>query len=327
MKYENFYEKNRWRIFKRFSKEELTRDIENYLSGSGRLYKVSAHYFKKLMYMSIGGKGKTSPYKALKNPENLKQAFDYINSKPKFYNGDDVFNLETYFRNCGTVALKVANFCPKNAISIYNRYNPENNKLNILDTSCGFGSRLSAAVLNGHNYYGFDPNEKLVVKLRQLIKFYKKYTDINCKCYIFCEGSETQIPTLFNKMDIAFTSPPYFDLERYSQDEGQSVIKFPTYDEWLKGFAEPTIINIYKCLKVGGYAMINIKNMTSRGRYPLFDDWFKIFKSINGFEFVEIFEIKHQHKRYFFKNTTYKEEDYKGFKEPVMVFRKVEKCI
>ena len=81
--------------------------------------------------------------------------------------------------------------------------------------------------------------------------------------------------------------------------------------------------NIYKYLKVGGYAMINIKNMTSGKKLPLFDDWFKIFKDIDGFEFVEVFEINHQSKRNVTMNTTYTEEQYKGFKEPVMVFRKV----
>ena len=44
------------------------------------------------------------------------------------------------------------------------------------------------------------------------------------------------------------------------------------------------------------------------------DKLFKIFKDIDGFEFVEVFEINHQSKRNVTMNTTYTEEQYKGFK-------------
>ena len=44
---------------------------------------------------------------------------------------------------------------------------------------------------------------------------------------------------------------------------------------------------------------------------------------IDGFEFIEIFEIKHQSKRNVVMNTNYSKEQYKGFKEPVMVFKKI----
>lgn len=123
--------------------------------------------------------------------------------------------------------------------------------------------------------------------------------------------------------DVSFTSPPYFDFEVYSQDKGQSISMFPTYNEWLEGFVKPTIQNTYEYLKVGGYAMINIKNLTHGKRYPLFDDWFKIFESIEGFEFVEIFEMQHQAKKNYTMNSNYSKEQYKGFKEPVMVFKKI----
>lgn len=46
--------------------------------------------------------------------------------------------------------------------------------------------------------------------------------------------------------DGIFFSPPYFDLEKYESYKGlenteQSIANFETYDEWLKGYWEPTV--------------------------------------------------------------------------------------
>ena len=135
-------------------------------------------------------------------------------------------------------------------------------------------------------------------------------------------GSEIFVKELENTIDVSFTSPPYFNLETYSNDNGASTNNVNDYNKWIEEFVKPTIENTYKYLKIGGYAMINIKNMTNLGKQKLFDDFFNIFQSINGFEFVEIFEMEHQSKKNFVMNCNYTEEQYKGFKEPIMCFKK-----
>jgi hypothetical protein len=50
----------------------------------------------------------------------------YISEHPKFYNSNEITNVKSFFRNAGRLAQKVANFCPKNAIDIYFRYNDIN---------------------------------------------------------------------------------------------------------------------------------------------------------------------------------------------------------
>ena len=322
----NYYEKHKNEIFKKYSNEELIKDIDNFKNGKGKLYKVLNHFFEEIIYKCSNERAGKSPYEVLQDDNLIDEIFEYIKTKPKFYTGNDIQNLKSFFRNGGRIAQKVANFDPQNARNIYLRYyEPRESRLNILDTSMGFGSRLSAVILSGHNYIGFDPNKELFNKLREYKKWLKdnNFLEDNQICNLLCKGSEIFDERLVNKIDVMFTSPPYFDVETYSHDNGQSIIKFNKYDLWLNGFVRPTIENIYKYLKVGGYAMINIKNMTSGKKLPLFDDWFKIFKDIDGFEFVEVFEINHQSKRNVTMNTTYTEEKYKGFKEPVMVFRKV----
>lgn len=318
----NYLEENRDLIFKKYSKEKLLKDVESYKSGSGKLQKVLNHFFEELIFQSISARGNISPYDALQDSELMKKIIEYTESKPKFYTGNEISNVKSFFRNGGKWACKVANFCPKNARDIYERYFPNQKGLKILDTSAGFGSRMSAALLTDNYYIGIDPNTNLMKKLDEYGKFLTENNLITTKYKLFCQGSEDFIPMLENKCDLMFTSPPYFDLELYSNDEKQS-INYGDYGNWLKYFAEPTIKNIYQYLKVGGYAMINIKNMTYGKKYPLYDDWKKIFNSIPGFKYVETFEIAHQSKKNYTMNSNYTEEQYKGFKEPVMVFQKI----
>lgn len=313
-------------IFKKFSDEELLKDIDSYRYGKGKLNKVLRQWFEECIFKCIAPRGNKSPWEALQNDEDIAKMFEIISRNTKFYNGNEIQNIKSFIRNGGQITRKVANFCPKNARDIYFRYNDIHGRtLNCLDTSAGFGSRMSAVLLSGHNYYGIDPNEEL----------YDKLFDYWCWLYLHniisdgqeCElkdcGSEIFIPEWENKMDVSFTSPPYFNLEIYANDTSASTTNYNDYKSWLEQFAKPTIDNTYKYLKSGGYAMINIKNLTIKGKQPLFDDWFKIFSGHGGFEFVEVFDYKLPSAKQYYQNCTYSKEEYKGFKEPVMSFRKV----
>lgn len=321
-----YLDKHREEIFKKYSTKELIKDIDNYRNGKGKLSKVLNHFFEEVIFESKSNRYKYTPMEVLQDNKMMEWILDYIKSKPNFYTSNEVSNVKSFFRNGTRYARKVANFCPRNARDIYFRYfdNVDRATLNCLDTSCGFGSRMSAVLLSGANYYGFDPNKDLFNKLKECNQFYldNDIIDKNQKCELYCCGSEVFMEELEGKFDVSFTSPPYFNLETYSNNDKMSYSD-GDYDNWLNCFVKPTIENTYKYLKVGGYAMINIKNLTRGGKEPLFDDWFNIFSSIDGFEFVEIFEMKHQGKKNFTMNCNYTEEQYKGFKEPVMVFRKV----
>jgi DNA modification methylase len=61
-----------------------------------------------------------------------------------------------------------------------------------------------------------------------------------------------------NSLDLCFTSPPYFDTEKYSNDKEQSYIKYNTKDKWLIGFYKKTMQNCFNGLKNNGYMIINI---------------------------------------------------------------------
>jgi hypothetical protein len=314
-------------IFKKYTTEELLKDIDSYKNGKGHLNKVLNHFFKECIFNCIGSKYNYSPMYVLNDDEIMNNILNYIKTKPNFYYNSEISNVESYLRMGGNYARKVANFDPVNARNIYFRYNDINGKrLNILDTSMGFGSRMSAVLLSGHNYCGFDPNVELCNKLTEYKKFLYDNNVISKeqKCCLRCRGSEVYFGNMKNAFDVSFTSPPYFNLEKYGNDNSESTKNYNNYQLWIEHFVKPTIENTYKYLKIGGYAMINIKNLNSKGKEHLFDDWFNIFKSYDSFELIEVFEINHQHRKYYTNGDCgYSEKDYNGFKEPVMCFRKV----
>ena len=313
-------------IFKKYNDEQLFKDIASYRDGRGRLSKVLNQWFEECIFECKAPRGQKSPMEALQNDDDIEFILSYIADHPNFYTGNEVTNVKSFFRNAGRLAQKVANFCPKNARSIYFRYhNIDGDRINCLDTSAGFGSRMSSVLLSGHNYCGFDPNPKLFAQLIDYKNWLREHNviDKSQRVGLYKHGSEVHRPELDNMFDVSFTSPPYFNLEKYADDDSESTKNYNNYDLWLEKFVKPTIDNTYKYLKVGGYAMINIKNLTRDGKQPLFDDWGKMFKNHGGFKFVEIFEMKHQSAKNYHMNTNYDKSAYKGFKEPIMSWRKV----
>ena len=316
----SYLDLHRNEIFKKYPDDELSRDVFNYKNGKGRLTKVLNQFFEECIFNCKDNRCKLTPMEVLQSDEWMEKILKLFVKNPKLYYGTEVANVKKSLSVSGVGARKVANFCPRNARTIYKRYFNDLNGLNILDTSSGFGSRMLASILNGANYYGFDPNPELHECLERCHKWMVDHKEVSESqtCMLLCKGSEEHVPELDGKMDVSFTSPPYFNHETYASDAGTSTTNYNNYDGWLYEFVVPTLLNTYKYLKVGGIAMINIKNMVSRGRKPLYDDFMRVFQLIDGFEYIETFTMEHQHKR-----TLKPGMNYVGFQEPVMAYRKV----
>ena len=150
------------------------------------------------------------------------------------------------------------NFRPATAKALYELYGKDNCK--VLDTSSGFGGRLLGffTAKNTSEYVGIDPNT--ADSCNRFILYMSRY--FNKKAYVNKIGSEDftveNYPRYENYFDISFTSPPYFNIERYSDDITQSHVKFNTYDSWVDGFYRNTIYNSCNALKLDGVFAINI---------------------------------------------------------------------
>ena len=151
------------------------------------------------------------------------------------------------------------NFRPATAKTIYELYGKDNCK--VLDTSSGFGGRLLGffTAKNTSEYVGIDPNT--ADSCNKFILYMSRYFT-NKKAYVNKIGSEDftieSYPQYENYFDISFTSPPYFNIERYSDDITQSHVKFNTYDAWVDGFYRNTIYNSCNSLKLDGVFAVNI---------------------------------------------------------------------
>ena len=183
------------------------------------------------------------------------------------------------------------NFKPMVAKALYEKYVPKNGI--ILDSSSGFGGRMLGALSskNNYTYIGTEPCTETFANLNTLGSEIEKVTGRTNSFKVVCKGSED-----FNLgkeyFDFSFTSPPYFTLEMYSDEETQSTIKFPTLEEWIEGFVKPTIKNNYDMLKKGSYYAINIADFNiGSNRVEFVDKWIELCEEI-GFEYVERIDMK-----------------------------------
>lgn len=152
----------------------------------------------------------------------------------------------------------VSNFRPTAAAAIYKILVPDKGGT-VFDMCCGFGGRLVGSYLAGVNYLGVDP-ASLTFEGNQ-----KMIDDFNFKAEIKKQGSEITtegwIPD--DSVDACFTSPPYFNCEKYSNEKTQSYIKFPTKQQWVNEFIFLTIQNCKRITKKNGLIALNIANVKS----------------------------------------------------------------
>lgn len=196
-------------------------------------------------------------------------------------------------------------FKPSVAKAIYEKHNA----VNVLDTSCGWGDRLAGfyATPSTKLYVGCDPNPDVYEVYKQQCLFYEEMlgsTPIitESENYFECVGKKTV--KIWNKpsedvdwnlyldtFDLYFTSPPYFETEKYGTDtssvDKQSWFRYNTFERWKNDFFFNVTESVWKTIKKGGYMMINIIEPSSRGkRMPLCDDMVDHFKTFDGCHYL-----------------------------------------
>lgn len=142
------------------------------------------------------------------------------------------------------------------AKSIYEIFKPKT----ILDFSSGWGDRLIASLTYDKNikYYGFDPNTSLVDGYNKIINKFKT-KNVIIKTEPFEKADISHIPPI----DLAFTSPPYFNFEIYTDEATQSINNYSVYEDWLIKFLFVAIIKVFKLLKKDAYFVVHITNTST----------------------------------------------------------------
>ena len=90
----------------------------------------------------------------------------------------------------------------------------------------------------GGHYTGCEPFTKTHVGLCKM----RKELGLHERVKIYKKGVEEVLSELEDTyFDVCITSPPYYDLEVYSEEDTQSIQLYNTYEEWLDGFIRPII--------------------------------------------------------------------------------------
>ena len=155
-------------------------------------------------------------------------------------------------------------FKPVVAKAIYDITNAKT----VLDTSCGWGDRLAGFFASdAEEYYGCDPNPNTYQRYQEQISSYNKLLSKPKKVQIWRCGAEDLPYHKLPKIDVAFTSPPYFSTEEYNKggehQEDQSWHKFNEYDKWRDDFYLPVA---EKTMQVSKFMFVNIMDPKIKGK-------------------------------------------------------------
>ena len=163
-------------------------------------------------------------------------------------------------RYSGTQA--VSNFRPTAAATIYDKFLEKSSPLFgtkagvTWDMSCGYGGRMLGAIAADVHYIGTDPCTETYEGLQQIKE---EWGSLNRTIELHQEGSEDFWPP-YCEVDLCFTSPPYFDWEKYSEEDTQSYKKYPEVQDWIDGFLWNTMDKCHYGLKPGGILAMNVAN-------------------------------------------------------------------
>lgn len=175
--------------------------------------------------------------------------------------------LKTYQRTAS-----VSNFRPTVAKAIYQTYSSDGDI--ILDFSAGYGGRLLGCFPLKRNYIGIDPCKQQVIGLKSMIKKLDQLSLGRTKANIYLACAEEFMKDIQSEsIDLVFSSPPYFDKERYCEESTQSYVRYPYYHQWLSHFLEKIIYRSYLILKPNKYFIINVADINN---ISLSEDTFKI---------------------------------------------------
>jgi hypothetical protein len=237
-------------------------------------YNKSSDYFQELNRMKCGSTLVDSPYNIWTTKHKLAKMNWHFWRKGALGTSDicaatfrSAFRLGTY---------TATQFKPSVAKALYEKHNA----VKVLDTSCGWGDRLAGfyATPNTRLYVGCDPNPEVFQVYKQQCLEYERLLGgkpiiVESVNYFSCKGvKHVEIYNLpsedvdwkkyENVFDFYFTSPPYFETEKYAETtslvDNQSWKRYPKYDDWKNDFFFKVNRMVWDTLTSDAYMMINI---------------------------------------------------------------------
>lgn len=151
----------------------------------------------------------------------------------------------------------------------------------VLDPCSGWAGRMLGTLAAGKKYIGFEPNEETYNALQNIAEF------LGEKPVLYKLGAEHILEYVSEKVDIVLTSPPYFNLEVYSDSPSQSENMYQTYEDWRDMWLSDVVTQATKCLTESGVSCWNVHNV---GKMQMISDIKNIHKKLN-MEPTKIFSL------------------------------------
>lgn len=171
--------------------------------------------------------------------------------------------MSEYKRGCFmTSGLPIPTmFRPHHAKNIVSAFSGDR----VLDPCMGWGGRMLGTVSAGKEYIGFEPNLETYLNLVKMVNF----LGIQQHVRLINDVAENMDKYDFGLVDIALTSPPYFDYEVYCDGADQCENKFSDYDVWKNDWLKDVIKKTLDKLNPNGVSCWNTHNI---GKMKLIDD-------------------------------------------------------
>ena len=227
-------------------------------------FNYASDSFMNDLRMNCGSYGFKAPVQRWNEGDNIWGAFGPI---WRGVNETQELTRKTYTMAFRLGTYIATQFKPIVAKTIYEMSNAKT----VLDTSMGWGDRLTAFYAsNATHYIGCDPNPKTFARYHDMIKFFDKLTGGKKTTQIYNCGAEDLPWNEIENVDCSFSSPPYWATELYGKNqpgqENQSWFKFNEYDSWRDNFYLPVSHNSFNSLSDRGVLMVNILDPKVKGK-------------------------------------------------------------
>ena len=150
---------------------------------------------------------------------------------------------------------KITIYRPVMAKTVVNYFNAQS----VLDVCVGWGGRMLGSIAANASYTGIEPCVKTFQGLSQ-IRDTLGFGD-NVELINDTAENALAIMQVDKQYDMALTSPPYYNLELYSDEENQS-LQYGSYEQWITKFLEPVIVAVLSRVKYSCWSIKNFKTDT-----------------------------------------------------------------
>lgn len=274
-------------------KEEALKQLKRVLNNqSFALNRVNGYYFDRITNDGRYWHNRWSINEVFESDEILQSIYNRTLINKKVFYGSLKSNIDKVLSIGGKgLSTRLSRFPLKEGVRVLDTYRKDSNTF--IDPCCGWGTRMIASALLNMEYIGFEVNKPLVERLEELGKDIQTIKP-DFKFKIYKQGSQYYVPELENKTKIIFTSPPYFNLEIYGNNEFEKEDSLNgDYSKWLDKFVQPMLENCLKYACEDSTVLMNVKNYKD---YTIVEDFIRIGKKV-GFEHIGFDTLKNINRR------------------------------